>query len=217
LQKVEDAIDDDLIADINEFDIRQMRFINRFIMTFIQPNPLLKVQSSLHSAFPPSHTIGRGHLLRVLTDVIGGGNFDVEDIAHDQLFVAADTLDKHEVNAYLLTLVCDPLASLPSGIGGIEHGDHTVLLAEPFEDIVEGLLGSEFAETGALGIVGVKERGRWVLVACCSAILADVEGLCGDAEPCQVLAHCTHGQHLSPGLLLAGPAEGIKGTDLSGQ
>jgi hypothetical protein len=157
-------------------------------MTFVQPDPLLKVQRSLHSA---PITQSHGYLLRILPDVIGGGNFDVEDIAHDQLFVAADTLDKHQLNADLLTLVCDPLASLPGGIGGIEHRDHAILLTEPLEDIVEGLLRSLLAEAGSLGVAGVEEGGGGVLVACSSPVVADIERLCGDAEPRQVLAHCT--------------------------
>lgn len=108
LQVVLDPVDDDLLANVEDFQIRQVVlvpvFVDRLVDLFVISNAAPEVD---------------GSLLWILAFVVGAGCLDVSYICHDQFLVVALGLDVDDLDPGVGADLQYPLATFLGGIRGI--------------------------------------------------------------------------------------------------
>lgn len=144
LKVIRHLVDYDLRADVDEFDIGQIRLRKGLIHLLVVPNPIPEVSR---------------RLLRILADIIRRSGLHFQDIAHNQIFVITLTLDKEYVVTLRITALLDPLPSVLGGIGSIKDSDMSAFVLKPAKHVCNSSFGSSAPETLAFGIACVEKRG----------------------------------------------------------
>lgn len=178
LQIIRHLVDHDLRADVDKFDIGQIRLRKGLIHLLVVPNPVPKVSR---------------RLLRVLPDVIWRSGLYFQDITHDQILVITLALDKEDVVALRVTTLLDPLPSVLGRISSIKDPDMPAFVLKPAKHVGDGSLGSGATETFALGVTGVEKRGRG-MGGVRTTVGSNIEGFGIDREPSQVTDDCGYVQ-----------------------
>lgn len=101
LQIVLNAVDDDLLANVHDFEICIVALVAVTVDRLVD---------FLILADAPAKVVGS--LLRVLVLVIGAASLDIEDIGHDDLFLVAEALYEEDFDAIGLTDLMDPFAAV---------------------------------------------------------------------------------------------------------
>lgn len=106
LQIILNSVDDDLAADVDKFNIRQVFLIlvDRLIDLLVVSNPVTKVLSSD---------------FWVQAFVIRTGSLDLEDIGHDQVLVIAFRFDEDGLDIIGRTTLTDPTTADLGRIGSV--------------------------------------------------------------------------------------------------
>lgn len=166
-----DAVDDDLLANVHDFQIGEMLLISIFVDGLVDllivPNACSKVDCGL---------------LWVLALVVRTGCLDISYVCHDKVLVVALGLDVYDLYAGVGADLEDPPAALLGRVGGVQQGNDAVLVAEPLEHVGHGCLRRSLPLALALCIGGVEEVGGG-LCGGFATVVADIEGLGGYGEP----------------------------------
>lgn len=165
LKIVLDTVDDDLLANIHQFQVCVavliLVAINSLVDLFIVLDPSAKVLS---------------RLFWILTLVVGACQLDVADVGHDGLFIITFAFDKQNLDAMSSARIIDPFTTLLGGIGRIQDANNAAG-AEPGKHVSNGGLGSGTAFPLTLGIAEIEKVGRW-LWSVMTPIVADIESRC---------------------------------------
>ena len=175
LQVILNPVDDDLAADVDELDVRQVLLI--LVDGLID---LLVVADAIAEVL-------RGHL-GVLADVVRACGLDLEDVRHNEGFIVAFGFDKEGLDAFGDATALNPLAAGLGGVGGVQDGDDAVAAGEPAQHVSHRRLGRGTTKTFALGIGRVEELSRG-LRGVGAPVGPDVEGPGLDGKPGQVPHH----------------------------
>ena len=166
LQVVLDAIDDDLAANIDEFDVGHVRLIlvDGLVDLLVVADPVAEVT---------------GRFLRILTDVVWRGCFDFANVAHDEILVVTLRFHEHCRNLLIIATVLYPATSRFGRVGRIQDGNGTAVGFEPVDHVLDRCFGGDASETLSFGIRRVEELGgRCRRVG--TAIFANIEATCFD-------------------------------------
>lgn len=176
LQVVLDTVDDDLLADIHNFQVCEVTLIGINCLVH-----LLVVTDAV------AEVLGRN--FGVLTSVVGGRGLYFENIAHDELLVVTLALDKQSLNTFSITSLLDPPTSFLGAVSSIKDGDYSILLLEPLQHVNQCSLSSSASHTLALCIALVEEVcGRLWSIA--SSVVAYIEDFGIDGKPLEVTLCC---------------------------
>ena len=147
LQVVFDLVDDDVFADVDEFDIGQVFFVvsNGLVDLFVVADSVPEILS--------------GHF-RVLAFVVGRCGFDFEDVAHDQRFVVAFRFDIERLDVVGFTSFVHPPSPGFGGVGSVEDGYYPFTHFEPLDHIRHGRFSGSMTQSFALCVALVEEIGR---------------------------------------------------------
>jgi hypothetical protein len=177
LKIVSNAANDDLLANIHDFQVGQVGLVavgvNGAINLFVVADAITEVQSSR---------------LGVLATVVWAGSLDIADVGHDEFFIVALALDEEHLDTFSIASLADPFPPLLGRVGGIEDTNNTAS-AEPSEHVGDGGLSSSSALALAFWVVGVEEVGCG-LGSIVTPVVSDIEGLCRDGEPLEVSLGC---------------------------
>jgi hypothetical protein len=165
LQVVRNPVDDDLLADIHDFQIRKVIFIavfvDRLIHLFVHADAISEILRSS---------------LGVLALVVGTRRLYIADVGHDESLIVAFALHKQHLNSFLVARVQNPSPALLGGIGCVENADYTTL-PEPREHVGNGGLSGGSALFFAFGVRSVEKVGRRVR-GIIAPVVTDIKGLC---------------------------------------
>lgn len=159
------AVDDDLLANIHQFQVSVailvMVCVNGLVDLFIVLDSIAKVL---------------GRIFWILAAVIRACQLDVTNVGHDDLFIIAFAFDKQNLNAMGCARIPDPFTTLLGGVGRIQNANNAAG-AEPCKHVSNGGLGSRTAFPLTLRIAEIKKVGRW-LWSVMTSIVADIESRC---------------------------------------
>lgn len=165
LEIVLDTVDDDLLANIHQFQVGVVVLIlvaiNSLVDLFVVLDPIAKVLS---------------RLFWILALVVGACQLDVTDVGHDGLFIIAFAFDKQNFDAMGSARIIDPFTAFLGGIGRIQNANNAAG-AEPGKHVSYGGLGSGTAFPLTLGIAEIEKVGRW-LWSVMTPVVADIESRC---------------------------------------
>lgn len=173
LQVILNAVDDDLFANVQNFEVGILVFITVLVKSLVRRLIFADaIEKVLRSGF------------RILATVVRAGGLDVTDIRHDNVLIVALAFDEQNLDAVFDASLADPFSPLLGRIGSIEDRDNPSS-AKPGEHVDDGCFCGGATLPLALGIVGVEEvgSGLWSIVA---PIVADVESLRRYRQPLQV-------------------------------
>lgn len=119
LEIIPDSANDDLLANIHDLQVSQMRLL------------ALGVDGAVHLLII-TNTVAeiKGGSLRVLAAIVWAGSLDIANVGHDELLIVALALNEKNLNSILIANLQNPLATLQSRVGSIEYTDNTAR-AEP--------------------------------------------------------------------------------------
>lgn len=141
------SVDDDLLANVHDFEIRIVALIaisiDGLVHFFIVSDAVPEVLCSL---------------FRVLALVIGTGRLHIPNVGHDYILVVAFALYKQYLDAMLLAGFNNPFAAVLGGIGGIQDTD-SAAGAEPGQHVGDGSLCGSSSLAFTFWVVVVKEIG----------------------------------------------------------
>lgn len=173
LKVVLDAVDDDLLPHVHNFEVSVVILVAVLVQAFVD---LLVVANAV--------TEIQSRLFWVLAPVVRAGCLDVPDIAHDEGLLVAFRLDEHDLNALLGNCVHDPFSALFGAVGRIEYA-HRTASSEPCQHIGHGRLCGGPSLSLALWVVDIEEvRGR--LSSIFATIVAYIECLGRDRQPTEI-------------------------------
>lgn len=166
LQVVLNAVNDDLAANIDEFDVGHVRFllVDGLIDFLVVADPVTEVTR---------------RFLRILTNVIWRGGFDLANVAHDEILVVTFRFHKHCRNPLLIATILDPATSGFGRVSRIQNGNGAAVGFEPLDHVLDRCLGRCASKALSFGIRSVKEfssRRRRVG----TTIFAHIEAACFD-------------------------------------
>jgi hypothetical protein len=143
--------------------------VNGTVHLFVVANAITEIESSS---------------FRVLSAVVRARSLDVSDIGHDEFFVVALALDKENLDTVFVADLQNPLATFQSRIGSIENTNNAAR-TKPGEHVGNSSLGGSTAGAFSFGIVDIEKigRGLWCII---TAVVANVESLCGDGKPLKI-------------------------------
>lgn len=173
LQIVLNAVDDDLLPNVHNFEIGIVAFVavavNGLVYFFVLADSFAEIA---------------GGILRILALVVGAASLDIENVCHNDIFLIAFTLDEEDPDAVGLADIVDPFAAVFCRVGGVKNANDAAG-AEPAQHVGDGCLSGGTAFALALGIIEVEKvgGGMWRVVA---PVVADVEGLGRDGQPLKV-------------------------------
>ena len=146
MQIVLDLVDDDVFADVDEFDIRQVFFV---------------VADGLVDFFVVAYSIAEilSGDVGILAFVVGGGGFDLEDVAHDQCVVVTFRFDVERFDVVGFTSFVHPPSTCFGGIGGVEYGYYSLTHFKPLDHIRHGRFSCSMTQSFALWVTFVEEVG----------------------------------------------------------
>lgn len=167
LQVIGHLVDHDLRADVDKFDVGQIRFRKCLVHLLVVPNPVSKVPR---------------RLFRILADVIRRSGLHFQDITHDQIFVITLALNKEHVVPLRITTLLDPLPPVLGRIGSIKDSNMTAFMLKPAKHVGNSSFGGSAPETFAFRVAGIEKRGgRMGGVG--TAVRSNIEGFSIDREP----------------------------------
>lgn len=170
LQIILDPVDDNLLADIEHFEVCVLVLVAITINGRVNPLVHLDPISEVH-----------GCCFWILTLVIGTGQLDVTDVCHDEFLIVTFALDEQDLNPVGSACIKDPFASVLCRIGGVEDANHATR-AKPGEHVGDGSLGSSAALALTLLVGNVKEVSSG-LGGIMAPIIANIERLGRDRKP----------------------------------
>ena len=176
LQIVLDLVDDDMLADVDEFDIGQVFFV---------------VADCLVDFFVVADAIPEilGSHFGILAFVVGGCGFDFEDVAHDQSLVVTFRFDVEGFDVVCFTSLVHPPSTCFGGVGGVEYGYYSLTHFKPLDHIGHRGFSCSVTQSFAFWVTLVEEVGCG-LWSVGSTIGSDIEGFGRYAKPTKVTDNC---------------------------
>lgn len=147
LQVILNPVDDDLLANVHDFEIRVVALISVSIDGLVHFFVVSDAVSEVLRSF-----------FRVLTLVIGTGRLHIPNVGHDYILVVAFALHKQYFDAMLFTCFNNPFTALFGGIGRIQD-TNSAAGAEPGQHIRDSSLCGSSSLAFTFWVVVVKEIG----------------------------------------------------------